>query len=271
MAEADARPAGRTIMVAPNGARRTKEDHPALPMTVAEVARTAAECREAGADAIHVHVRDRDGAHVLDAELYGQATAAIRREAGPDLLVQITTEAVGRYRPEEQAAIVRAVRPRAVSIALKELCPEDEGPSLTLARDLYHWAAKEEIAVQHILYAPDEIERAARLMTAGVLPSSRADLLFVLGRYVANQESDPGALTGFLSTLAATGLDASWSVCAFGRGETAALAAAMALGGHARVGFENSLRHADGSIAANNRERVAAIAEIRERLGLTAP
>lgn len=271
MVEAGGPATVRTIMVAPNGARRTKEDHPALPMSVAEVARTAAECREAGADAIHVHVRDKDDAHVLDAGLYLEATAAIRREAGPGLLVQITTEAVGRYRPEEQAAIVRAVRPRAVSIALKELCPENEGPPMTFARDLYHWAAKEDIAVQHILYAPEEVERAARLMSAGVLPQGPADLLFVLGRYVTDQECDPGALTGFLSTLAATGLDASWSVCAFGRGETAALAAAMALGGHARVGFENSLRHADGRIAADNRERVAAIAEIRERLGLAAP
>ena len=30
--------------VAPNGARRTKADHPALPMTPAEVARAAAAC-----------------------------------------------------------------------------------------------------------------------------------------------------------------------------------------------------------------------------------
>jgi uncharacterized protein (DUF849 family) len=47
-----------SIMVAPNGARRTKQDHPALPMNAAETARCAAACHAAGAAMIHVHVRD---------------------------------------------------------------------------------------------------------------------------------------------------------------------------------------------------------------------
>ncbi len=68
------------IAVAPNGGRRTKADHPALPMTPEELARTAAECLDAGAAMIHVHVRDRDGKHLLDAEAYRQAIGAIRAE-----------------------------------------------------------------------------------------------------------------------------------------------------------------------------------------------
>ena len=44
-------PAARqvAIAVAPNGGRRTKADHAAIPMSPAELARTAAECLEAGA------------------------------------------------------------------------------------------------------------------------------------------------------------------------------------------------------------------------------
>jgi uncharacterized protein (DUF849 family) len=48
-------------------------------------------------------------------------------------------------------------------------------------------------------------------------------------------------------------------VCAFGTGETACLADALARGGHARVGFENSLWNADGSLAKSNEQRVAEI------------
>ncbi|MDZ4135170.1 MAG: 3-keto-5-aminohexanoate cleavage protein, partial [Paracoccaceae bacterium] len=51
-------------------------------------------------------------------------------------------------------------------------------------------------------------------------------------------------------------------LCAFGAAETACLAAAFAQGGKARVGFENSLWHADGSLARDNAERVAAIAAL---------
>ena len=43
---------------------------------------------------IHVHVRDANGAHILDADAYRDVTREIRREAGADVIVQITTEVV---------------------------------------------------------------------------------------------------------------------------------------------------------------------------------
>ena len=54
---------GLTIMVAPNGARRMPADHPALPVTVPAIARACAEVHALGAQAVHVHVRDREGRH----------------------------------------------------------------------------------------------------------------------------------------------------------------------------------------------------------------
>ena len=48
MAAAEAR--GRVVVaVAPNGGRKTKADHPALPLSADELARTAAECLDRGA------------------------------------------------------------------------------------------------------------------------------------------------------------------------------------------------------------------------------
>ena len=61
------------LMVAPNGARKVKKDHPAVPLTISETVATAKSCYEAGAGAIHLHVRDKDGQHVLDAGLYKEA------------------------------------------------------------------------------------------------------------------------------------------------------------------------------------------------------
>jgi uncharacterized protein (DUF849 family) len=49
------------LMVAPNGARRTKEHHAALPVTDAEVIETAIACQLAGADGIHTHIRNAEG------------------------------------------------------------------------------------------------------------------------------------------------------------------------------------------------------------------
>jgi 3-keto-5-aminohexanoate cleavage enzyme len=247
------------IMVAPNGARRTTADHPALPVTIPDIVATAKACFAAGAGGIHAHVRDAEQAHVLDAGLYSELVAELAREV-PDMAVQITTEAVGRYTPEEQRAVVRAVVPKMVSVAMREMIPDAE--TVEAAR-FYAWAHEAEISVQHILYAPDEVKRLAALTAAGTVSRSDMQLLFVLGRYAKDQESDPADLQPFLDALAETGLTADWAVCAFGRGETAALEAAFKAGGKVRVGFENSLWNADGSVAADNAERVRAVASLR--------
>ena len=54
------------IMCAPNGARRSQDDHARLPITAAELADCAGELLDAGASMIHVHVRDDAGAPSLD-------------------------------------------------------------------------------------------------------------------------------------------------------------------------------------------------------------
>ncbi len=256
-----------TIMVAPNGARKTKSDHPEVPVTIAETAQTAAACAEVGATAVHAHIRDAEGKHILDAVLYRELLDAITRECGDNIFAQVTTEAVGIYQPEEQMAVMRELRPRGFSAALKELIasPEKE----TDASAFYTWAQKEEIAVQHILYDAEEIHRFADLVRREVIPGERHALLFVLGRYAKDLESEVEDLLPFIEALNASGLksNSEWMVCGFGRSETASLTAAMALGGHARVGFENSLWHADGEIAGSNAERVHVISAIAERLG----
>ena len=95
-----------------------------LPISAGELAETTAACRDAGAAMIHLHVRDREGRHLLDADAYREATGAIRGAVGSDLVIQVTTEAVGRYKADEQAAMRRATMPEAASLALREFVPE---------------------------------------------------------------------------------------------------------------------------------------------------
>lgn len=254
------------IMVAPNGARKGKGDHPALPITPEEVAATAAACMAAGATGIHVHARDAAGGHTLDPVIYGRYIAAVRAAAGDGLFVQVTTEAVGRYTPAQQMAAIRGLeeRPDGVSLALRELVPEGAADHAA-ARDFFAWLLEAGIEPQLILYAPEEVDRLAALRAAGVVPDELRHVLFVLGRYLApDQVVEPRALLGFLERHPPGD---PWMVCAFGREETACLATAAALGGDLRVGFENATQHGDGRVAADNAERVAVIVDIVDRLG----
>lgn len=250
------------LMAAPNGARKTRSDHPKVPLTIAEIARTAAEVRAAGASMIHMHIRDREGRHLLDAAAYRQAIEAIRAEAGDGLVVQITTEAVGRYRAEEQIAVVFDTRPEAASLAIREIVPDEA--SEPAAADLFSWMKENAVSPQFILYDEEDIRRFNDLRRRGVIPFERAFLLFVLGRYLAEGTATAEDLIEFLKWS----MDGDiWSVCAFQDLEHKATVLAAILGGHARVGFENNLFLPNGSIAPDNAALVAVAAEAARRFG----
>lgn len=250
------------VGVAINGARRTKADHPGLPMTIPEIARDAALCADGGAAMLHLHVRDAEGRHSLDADLYRDAMAAVRREAGPGLVVQVSTEAVGRYTTAEQIALVRALRPEAVSLALGEIVPD--AAAETEAAAFYRDVVEAGTGIQHILYSAVEVLRLRDQCARGIVPERRPHALFVLGRHAVGQQSDPYALLAFLD---AWPRDWPWSVCAFGQAEIASVALAASLGGHARVGFENSIVRPDGTPASGNLDAVSAVAALASTLG----
>ncbi len=251
------------IAVAPNGGRRTKADHPAIPLTAAELARTAAECADAGAAMIHVHIRRPDGRHLLDADVYKQAIAAIRAEVGERLVIQITTEALDIYAPAGQIAVLKAVRPEAASLALRELVP-DEAAEPAFA-DVLAWMKRESVLPQIILYDPLEAVRLAGMIRRGVVPWPDIPVLYVLGRYSVSQTSQPSDLLAFLAPEAPR--FANWSVCGFGKREAACVTMAALLGGHIRVGFENNLHLPDGRLASGNAELVKTVAATIQGLG----
>jgi len=250
------------ITVAPNGARKLKQDHPQLPLTADELGETAAACSEAGASMLHLHVRDKDFTHSLDPELYQMAISQIRKVAGPDLIIQITTEAVGRYQPAEQMECVRKTQPEAVSLALRELIPEAKHESA--AARFFHWLYNERIAPQYILYDSADTQTFKDLCQRGLIPDESIHILLVLGRYQASQESDPEALPPLLAHLESSWL---WSACAFGRNESRCMDAAIEAGGHCRVGFENNLLLPDGNIASSNADLVQTTADLAIEAG----
>lgn len=252
------------IMVAPNGARRSRSDHPALPVTIAQTVATAQSCHVAGATALHAHVRDEDGLHVLDAGLYRELIAEMHRVV-PGMEVQITTEAIGRYSPQEQRQLVDDVKPTAVSVALREMLPDES--ETKAAATFYHRSAEIGIAVQHILYEPKEVTQLFQRVEQGIVPAGDMQLLFVLGRYATGQQSQISDLDPFLARMSERADEEGaldWALCAFGSRETDCLAEAMRRGGKARIGFENNLWNRDGSLAVDNAERV------RELMSVTA-
>ena len=189
---------GRVVLaVAPNGGRKTKADHPALPLSAGELARTAAECLERGASMVHLHVRDAEGRHCLDPEAYRAAIASICQEVGDRLVLQITSESLGRYSPAEQRTAALRTNPEAVSLALRELAPEkadekDFGDFLGKLKQM-------RIHPQIILYTPAEAERLGAMLKQGLIPFDKLAVLYVLGRFALTRTALPRDLLPFLA------------------------------------------------------------------------
>ena len=240
------------IISAPNGARRTHADHAAIPLTASQMATEARQLVDQQVAVLHLHVRDKDLGHTIDPDIYREVTAAIRKAVADELIIQVTTESVGIYNRYEQMEMVRSLRPEAVSLALRELCPDVSSESE--AGRFYEFLQKENIWPQHLLYTAAEVARFEELRKRGVFAEERPICLLVLGNYV-------GAVEGKLEELADMRTRADfekfpWCVCCFGKSELQCMLAATGQSGHVRLGFENNLWLEDGTIAATNAELI---------------
>ena len=242
------------IAVAPNGARKTKADHPHLPVTTRELVDTALSCAEAGAGMIHFHIRDHKGRHTLDSELYQQTLAELDSAIGDRLLLQVTSEAAGIYTQPKQLELMRRLAPHCLSCGLREFIrsEEDLDSAASFFQELYNSGA----LIQYILYSPAEVAWFVDLCEQGIVPGSRHFLLFVFGSYGQPNDAPTASLDQYLSPLKKHQFPYSWMVCGFDQHEFEVAEAAAARGGHLRVGFENNCFRADGSPASSNSVQV---------------
>jgi uncharacterized protein (DUF849 family) len=172
-----------------NGARGRAE-HPALPVTAGQLARDVAAVATAGADAVHLHVKDHSGADTLAASALDEVMVAVR-DAAPGLPVGVTTGAWAMPDPRERVAAVRAWRelPDFASVNWHEQGAEDVAAALlevgvAVEAGIWHidaaarWAASpyRDRCIRILLELPDGLpgaavpQEASRLLRAVTTP-----------------------------------------------------------------------------------------------------
>jgi uncharacterized protein (DUF849 family) len=241
-------------MVAPNGARKQKTDHSAVPISILEITQTALDCYNAGADSLHLHVRSSDGAHSLDPILYKETMQAVKNRV-PDMTIQITTESAGIFDLETQYECLKSVIPEAASISIREIARD-----MTIAPHIYGFCDEANITVQHILYDTNDIALLKGWYASGTIPTHMNSVIFVLGQYHPMIMAQSQDLRAYLD--ASKGMKLDWAICAFGQNELACTIEALRMGGNIRIGFENNILLPDGSPAKDNAQTVALAANI---------
>lgn len=238
------------VLVALNGARKTQADHPRLPVTTGQIVDAASACHIAGAQGVHLHIRDHAGRHTLESGQYRETIAALKRQV-PEMQVQITTEAGGVFGVSDQFACLRDVRPEWASISVREVARADD-----MADRIYGLCADQGTRVQHILYDAADAAVLSAWRAAGIVRAEQSECLLVLGRYADRLQSVPDDLNRFPEQ------SGRWMVCAFGAQEHGCLLTAARRGADIRVGFENSTTDSDGVAWSDNAASVAALVSV---------
>ena len=268
-ADRDALRRGQTatlITVAPTGAEAAKDVAPALPVTLEELVATAKECQAAGASVIHVHVRDEWARPTLEVRRLTETVAALREAT--DLVVQLSTGGAVTDSFEDRLAVLEAA-PDGCSLTCGTVNFGDEifvNP-WPFIRQLYRRTQERGVVPEFELFDLGHIATLHRLLDElGPPAGGRVHCDLVMGV--------PGGMPGDAATLvqaaAALPAGASWSATGIGRTSIPVMLAAVAAGGHLRVGMEDTLSYARGRPASGNAELVERAGQLA-RLAQRAP
>ncbi len=254
---------------------------PHLPITPAEIATSALEAEKAGAAVVHIHVRHPgDGSPSMELAHYAEVVERIRA-AKSRLILNITTGPGGRFVPSDADPRVAGpgttllpplervshVGPLAPEIATLDLNTMNSGEQVVMntprnvrvmADAILAAGVKPEIEI----FNPGDLVLARELLADprfGPTPM----FSFVLGINYGWPAS-PEAIRLGLSMLPAGAL---WSAFGVSRHSFPMVAAAVLMGGHARVGMEDNIYLEKGRLAVSNAELCGKAARIISDLG----
>ena len=224
------------ISVAPNGARVRTTDHPLVPVSPAAIAATVAECMRAGASIAHLHARAPDGSPTHDIEIFREIVAHVREQA--DIVLQLSLGTRGFT--ADQAVEPLALSPEMVSLPLRLDGPNPADAKATIRAMAQKVTASSAVAEMSV-YDEAMLDTALELVDEG-------DVLGPLcfGLVLGEPTSFEAGARKLMDLVARLPANAHWWCLKGGRYQLELRALSIALGGHVRIGFEDSVLDFDG-------------------------
>lgn len=269
------------LTCAVTGTFPTRAHNPALPVTPAEIADACIGAAMEGAAICHIHVREPDtGRPSMKLEYYREVVKRLRA-SDTDLIINLTTGPGGRFIPGDEDPAKAApgtllttpeIRTEHVVELKPEICTLDlntmwfgGGAVINTPRNLkimaeriYAAGVKPEIEV----FDTGDLVLAQDLVAEGIimLPA----LFQIVTGIKYGMPSTPAAMQLARSLLPK---DCEWAAFGAGRHSYPMLAQSFILGGHCRIGMEDTVHLAKGSPAPSNAALVAKAVRIIKDLG----
>jgi 3-oxoadipate:acetyl-CoA acetyltransferase len=226
------------ITLAPTGMIPTKKQTPHVPITPDEIAEDAYEAYKLGASVVHVHARDEKGRPTHRKAVFEKIFKKIKRKC-PDIIICATTS--GRVDPQvEHRTEVLDLQPEMASLTLGSLnfAQHPSVNSMETIKKIALTMKERGILPELEIFEPGFINTAKYLARKAYFkkPLHFCLLLGSLGSTPANI-SDLTYLTQLLPS------ESNWSATGIGRFQAQINVAAILMGGHVRVGIEDSIYH----------------------------
>ena len=281
------------ITCAVTGSIHTPTMSPHLPLTPDEIARDAVAAAEAGASILHLHARDpKDGRPTPDPAVFMQFLPRIKQQC--DAVINITTGGGHGMTLEQRTAAAFAAKPEVASFNMGSM---NFGlfPILDKMKHFkYEWERNHLEMTRDFIFRNTFKDMERLLKELGEGCGTRFEFecydvghLYNLAHFVDRKLAKPPlfvqTIFGILGGIGADpenlahmkriadklfGEDYHWSVLAAGRHQMNFVTQAAIMGGHVRVGLEDSLYIGKGKLAKSNAEQVAKIRRILEDLSL---
>ena len=247
------------ITVATTGSWPKKEITPHVPYTPEEIADDAVRCWEAGASIVHLHMRDQNGVGIASVELFEETQERIRSRS--DIVLNMTTAGDRKASEEQRYAAAAKLKPEMASLDCGSTNIGDRvfinsRPFLEkLAKVQLDNGIKPEIEV----FDAGMVYNALSLIKQGLItqPAHYQFCMGVQGGIAATVDN-----LVFLKNLLPQ--DATWGAFGISKWHLPIMLAAIAMGGHVRVGLEDNIYYSKGVLATNLALVERAVRLIRE-------
>lgn len=272
----------KTILTAAVTGNLTRPDqNPNLPVTPKQIAEAALESAAAGASIVHLHVRDPETAKgSMDPALYRELVARIR-EKNQDIILNLTTGEGGRFVPsddnpqiaasgstlcvpEKRVAHVEELRPEVCTLDFNTMWSGQASVINSprniqiMAERIYAAGVTPEIEI----FDSGDLHMAKHFLAKGYLkgPLMMQIVLGVRFGAVAN----PATMAFLVSQLPE---GTQWAAFGIGKMAFPMLAQAYLLGGHVRIGMEDTVEIRSGEMCRRNAQLVEKAVSIVDSLG----
>ena len=245
------------------GAEVTKEQNPAVPYTIDEIVREAKSAYDAGAAVIHVHVREDDGTPTQSKARFKEVLDAIYKVIPDVIIIPSTGGAVGMTAEERLQPTELMPEMATLDCGTCNFGDDVFENTIPMMRAFGKRMIENKIKPEYECFEMGHLDTILRLAQRGEVPGEPMQFNFVLGVFGCTPATADN-LAWLVNNIPA---GSTWTATGIGRHEFPLAAAAIGMGGHVRVGFEDNLYLSKGVLAKSNGELVAKAARIAHELG----